>query len=107
MNEMTKLGVQDGDRVDPAHIDWALTTSVVTYTDGSTQTFTPEGRTTYTEHGHVTDGEWGVVRGQFWSFWPPSYRATYELHWIVEGQDVVGIRFTDTERGSGFDGRFG
>ena len=106
MQERAKLDVKDGDRVDPAQVGSALTTSVVNYTDGSTQTFTPDGRTTYTEHEHTTDGEWGVAHGQFWSFWPPSYRATYELHWIVEADEVVGIRFTDTERGSRFDGRF-
>ena len=40
------------------------------------------------------------------SFWPPSYRACYDLHWIVENGGVVGLKFTELDRGSVFVGRY-
>lgn len=44
--------------------------------------------------------------GHFGSFWPPSYRARYDLHWMVENGAIVGLRFTELDRGSRFDGRY-
>lgn len=57
-----------------------------------------------TEQGHDTRGEWSVLDGRFCSFWPPSYRACYDLRWIVENGEVTGLRFDD--RGNRFDGRY-
>jgi Alkylmercury lyase len=42
----------------------------------------------------------------FGSFWPPSYRASYDLRWMVEDGAIVGLRFTELGRGSQFDGRY-
>ena len=44
--------------------------------------------------------------GNFGSFWPPSYRASYDLHWIVEDGAIVGLRFAELGGGSRFDGRY-
>jgi hypothetical protein len=69
--------------------------------------FEADGRTTYVEHGRPTRGEWYVDDdGHFGSFWPPSYRASYDLRWIVEDGAVVGLRFTELTRGSRFDSRY-
>jgi hypothetical protein len=89
-------------------IDTVPTASEGTYTDGATQVFTRDGRTTYTENGGPTFGQWGVDdQGQFWSFWPPTYRATYEVSWITDADgDVVGIRFTELNRGATSEGRY-
>ena len=65
-----------------------------------------DGRTTYVENGRPTRGKWSVDEGRFSSFWPPSYRASYELRWIVEDGAIVGLRFTETGRGSKFEGRY-
>ena len=55
----------------------------------------------------ASHGEWSVdSEGRFCSFWPPSYRACYDLHWIVENGSVVGLRFTELDRGSVFVGRY-
>ena len=54
-----------------------------------------------------TRGEWYAGDdGRFGSFWPPSYRATYDLRWIVENGAIVGLRFLELGRGSQFDGRY-
>ena len=85
----------------------ALTAATLVFADGATQVFTSDGRTTYTEHGRTTEGEWSVVRdGEFSSFWPPDYRATYTLRWIVEGASTVGLSFTDAGGGQRFEGRY-
>jgi len=44
--------------------------------------------------------------GEFSSFWPPSYRATYALRWIVEEGAVTGLSFIHEETGDRFDGRY-
>ena len=43
--------------------------------------------------------------GELSSFWPPDYRATYNVRWIVEGA-VTGLTFIQAERGDRFDGRY-
>lgn len=98
----------NGDRLAAADIAQALTRAAFSYNDGATQVFTPDGRTIYTENGSPTSGEWGVDdQGRFWSFWPPNYRATYELYWLTDAVDqVVGIRFSELDRGSTFEGRY-
>ncbi|WP_306191252.1 hypothetical protein [Streptomyces sp. MK5] len=59
------------------------------------------------EAGRQTEGTWSVdENGRFCSFWPPSYRASYYLRWVVEKNAVVGLRFSDLKSGTCFDGRF-
>ncbi|MEV4622373.1 hypothetical protein AB0J74_27115 [Asanoa sp. NPDC049573] len=97
----------DGDLVAADDMKAALTAGTLVFEDGSTQTFSTDGRTTYIENDRPTEGEWSVVEnGKFSSFWPPSYRATYSLRWIIEGDNPVGLRFTDDAQGRRFDGRY-
>jgi len=97
----------NGELVGAADMADALTAATLVFDDGATQTFTLDGRTTYVEQGRHTTGEWSVVAdGTFSSFWPPDYRATYALRWIVEGDAPVGLSFTDTRGGQRFDGRY-
>ena len=99
--------VSDGDLVAPELIPRALTATELVFTDGATQVFEADGGTTYVENGRPTGGEWYVDDdGHFGSFWPPSYRACYELHWIVENRSVVGLRFIELDGGSVFVGRY-
>ena len=101
------LEVSDGDVVARALIPRALTAGELVFSDGATQVFEAEGGTTYVESGRPTRGEWYVDdEGHFGSFWPPSYRASYELRWMVEDGAIVGLRFTEVSRGSRFDGRY-
>ena len=101
------LVVADGDPVRTEHIATAVTAGNFAYDDGATQTFEPGGGTTYVEHGRRSRGEWYVdSEGRFCSFWPPRYRACYDLHWIVENSTVIGLRFTELGRGSVFVGRY-
>ena len=102
---LEKLAVADGDPVKTEDIATAVTAGGFAYDDGATQTFAPNGSTIYVDRGQRSDGEWYVdSEGRFCSFWPPSYRACYGLHWLVENGSVVGLRFTD--RGSVFVGRY-
>ena len=104
---LENLAVADADPVRTEHIATALTAGRFAYADGATQTFEPGGGTTYVEHERPSHGEWSVdSEGRFCSFWPPSYRACYDLHWIVENGSVVGLRFTELDRGSVFVGRY-
>jgi hypothetical protein len=97
----------NGELVGAADMADALTAATLVFDDGATQTFTPDGRTTYVEQGRKTAGEWSVLAdGTFSSFWPPDYRATYALRWIVEGNSPVGLSFTDARTGQRFDGRY-
>jgi hypothetical protein len=107
MSKAERPPVRNGDRIDAGDIAEALTRAPFAYADGATQVFTPDGRTTYSENGSPTLGEWGVnAQGEFWSFWPPTYRATYDVSWITDADEVVGIRFTDTNRGATSEGRY-
>ena len=85
----------------------AVTRAPFAYGDGATQTFTADGRTAYTENGATSEGEWGVTdRGRFWSFWPPDYRAEYDVFRIADGDQTVGVRFVDNTTGATSDGRY-
>jgi hypothetical protein len=93
------IGAQD--------IERAITAGELVYEDGSTQLFLPNGRTTYAERGRPTEGEWYLDdHGKFWSFWPPSYRASYDLEWAVDGGEFVGVLFRDANTGSVSTGRY-
>jgi hypothetical protein len=85
----------------------AVTAADLVYEDGSTQQFRADGTTTYVEGGRPTTGEWYVDRdGRFCSFWPPSYRACYDLNWVVEAGEFVGVEFRDIHGGAVFVGRY-
>ena len=97
----------DGELVPAAEMRAALTAATLQFPDGSTQTFAADGSTTYVEQGRATAGRWSVLGdGKFSSFWPPDYRATYTLRWIVDGSATVGVSFTEDGHGQRFDGRY-
>lgn len=101
------IDVGDDDRVAADHISLALTVGPLAYDDGAVQMFETGGATTYIEHGRETRGRWHVDdKNRFCSFWPPSSRACYDLRWIVERGNIVGLRFTDVRGGARFDGRY-
>jgi hypothetical protein len=55
----------------------------------------------------VPPGQWEVDdKGRFCSFWPPSYRACYDVRWIVEGGSIVGLSFIELQAGTRLDGRY-
>lgn len=103
-----KPDVVDGDSIPTPDIAAALTKAPFVYPDGASQVFTDSGRTSYVENGRPTTGEWGVdEQGRFWSFWPPSYRAIYDVTWIVDPDGLVaGVRFTDVRSRSASEGRY-
>jgi hypothetical protein len=104
---LENIHVMDGDPVAAEHIPTALTAARFVFGDGATQVFEATGATTYVEHGRRTRGKWYLDDdGRFRSFWPPSYRACYDLRWIVEEGRIVGLRFTELGQGSRFDGRY-
>lgn len=101
------LNAADGVPVLAKDIPDALTAATLAFNDGATQTFTADGKTTYVENGRPTQGEWAVVAdGEFSSFWPPAYRATYAIRWIVDGGAVTGLSFIQNGSGDRFDGRY-
>lgn len=107
VQSLDSLHVSDGDPVAAEHIPLAVTAGGLVYDDGASQTFDPDGRTTYVEKGRQTRGEWYLDDdGRFCSFWPPTYRACYELQWTVTEGVVVGPRFTERERGSQFSAHY-
>jgi hypothetical protein len=107
MQGFDDVDVSDLDPVAPEHIQRALTAGELVFADGATQVFEADGGTTYVENGRPTRGEWYVDDdGHFASFWPPSYRALYDLRWMVEDGTIVGLRFTELGPGSTFDGRY-
>lgn len=100
------ISPSDGDPVAAHDMVRALTAAELVFGNGATQTFDAGGSTTYVEGGRPTHGEWAVVEdGRFSSFWPPSYRASYDLQWQVEGGRILGLVFTDP-RGIRFAGRY-
>ena len=102
------LKVANGDLVLAKDMKAALTAATLHFPDGATQAFAADGQTTYTEQGRSSAGQWSVMDdGEFSSFWPPSYRATYALRWIVEAGAVTGLSFTHEETAERFDGRYG
>jgi hypothetical protein len=94
----------DGEPVAPDDIAPAVLAAPLRYADGAHQIFRPDGSTTYTEHGAETHGEWSVEAGRFCSFWPPTYRACYDLRWIVAHGELTGLRFDDGR--AQFDGHY-
>jgi hypothetical protein len=85
----------------------AVTRAPLAYPDGATQIFTADGRTAFTENGATSRGEWGVTAsGRFWSFWPPEYRAEYDVFRIMNGDENIGVRFVDNTSGATSDGRY-
>ena len=104
---LQQIDVADDDPVAVEQIPLALSAGNFVYADGSTQVFAADGGTIYVDHGRETRGRWHVDEdGRFCSFWPPSYRACYDLRWLVEGGKIVGLRFTELQGGERFDGRY-
>ena len=108
MQRLEDVEVVDGERVAASLIARAVTARELLCDDGATQTFDVNGDTSYVEaDGRPTQGKWYVDEdGRFCSFWPPTYRACYDLLWIVEGDDIVGLSFSQLGRGMRFDGRY-
>ncbi|EPD63546.1 MULTISPECIES: hypothetical protein [unclassified Streptomyces] len=105
--KLNGVSAEDGAPVPAEEIPAALTAGRLVYTDGATQTFDSDGTTRYVEGGRETEGTWFVDdTGHFCSFWPPSYRASYDLRWVAEGGEAVGLRFSDLRSGSRFEGRY-
>jgi hypothetical protein len=101
------LNAADGDLVQANDMPDALTEATLHFRDGATQVFTADGKTTYVKQGRSSRGEWSIIDdGEFSSFWPPSYRATYALRWIVEEGAVTGLSFIHEETAGRFDGRY-
>jgi hypothetical protein len=100
--------VDDGEPVAASLIPRAVTACELLFDDGARQAFDVNGETTYVESdGRPTHGEWYVDEGgRFCSFWPPTYRACYDLLWIVERDEIVGLAFTEPGSGTRFDGRY-
>jgi hypothetical protein len=105
---LQEVDVVDGEPVAASLIPRAVTVGELLFDDGATQTFDVGGDTSYVEaDGRPTQGKWYVDEdGRFCSFWPPTYRACYDLRWIVEGNEIVGLSFTELGRGTRFDGRY-
>ena len=108
MQGLEDVEVVDGEPVAASLIPRAVTAGELLFRDGSTQTFAANGDTSFVEaDGRPTQGRWYVDEdGRFCSFWPPTYRACYDLLWIVEGDEIVGLSFAELGRGTRFDGRY-
>src|SRR4051812_4495601 len=108
MQELQDVEAVDGEPVAASLIRRAVTAGALRFDDGATQTFDVGGETSYVKaDGRPTQGKWYVDEdGRFCSFWPPTYRACYGLLWIVEGDEIVGLSFTEPGRGTRFDGRY-
>lgn len=106
MARLSGIFANDGDPVLAKDMTAALTAAELVYEDGSTQTFNPDGSTVFVEGGLPSPGEWASVSdGRFSSFWPPSYRATYDIRWTVENGQLVGLTFA-SDSGESFSGRY-
>src|SRR3954465_14966298 len=108
MQGLEDVEVVDAEPVVAGLISRAVTAGELLFDDGSTQTFDVNGDTRYVEaDGRPTQGTWYVDEdGRFCSFWPPSYRSCYELLWIVEDDEIVGLGFPEPGGGTRFDGRY-
>jgi hypothetical protein len=101
------LKVANGDLVLARDMQEALTAATLVFADGARQAFAADGTTTYREQARSTRGNWSIIGdGEFSSFWPPDYRATYSLRWIVEDGAVTGLSFSQAGGGDRFDGRY-
>ena len=106
MARLSDISADDGDSVLARDMTAALTAAELVYEDGSTHTFTPDGSTVFVEGGRPRQGEWASVSdGKFSSFWPPTYRATYDIRWIVDNGSPVGLTFA-SDNGERFSGRY-
>jgi hypothetical protein len=108
MQGLEDLDVVDGEPVAASLIPRAVTAGELRFADGATQTFDAGGDTRYVEtDGRPTQGKWYVDEdGRFCSLWPPTYRACYDLLWIVEADEIAGLSFTEPGQGTRFDGRY-
>lgn len=85
--------VSHGDLINADGVAEAATRAPFTYTDGATQVFTHDGRTTYVQKGSQSSREGGADdQGRFQSFWPPTYRATYDVSRVTGTDGDVASR---------------
>ncbi|WP_248294525.1 hypothetical protein [Actinoplanes sp. TBRC 11911] len=99
--------ITNGDPVPAAVMPAALTKAPLVFEDGATQVFKSDGSTVYDDHGQTEEGTWSVVEdGKYASFWPPAYRSTYAVSWIVEGSAIVGLTFVEVDKGDRYAGRY-
>lgn len=106
MTDLPGIVANHGDPVLAKDMEAALTAAELVYEDGSTQTFSADGSTTFVENGRTSPGEWATEGdGRFSSFWPPSYRATYDIRWTSENGRLVGLTFV-SDNGEAFSGRY-
>ena len=104
---LKELRVSNDDLVEADHLLAALTAGTLIFGDGATQIFTSDGHTTYTERGRPSQGDWWILGdGTFVSFWPPEFRATHAVRWVVQDGAIRGLTFAETERGTRFEGRY-
>ena len=104
---LQELHVGNNELVRADHMPTALTAGTLVFGDGATQVFTLDGHTTYTDRGRPSQGDWSVLgEGEFVSFWPPDYRATYVVRWIVAEGAIAGLSFTEAKRGARYEGRY-
>ncbi|WP_306193160.1 MULTISPECIES: hypothetical protein [unclassified Streptomyces] len=107
IRNLENISAEDGAPVPPEQIPAAVTAGSLVYTDRATQSFDPDGTTRYVEGGRQTEGTWSVdENGRFCSFWPPTFRASYDLRWMVDEGRIVGLRFSDLASGALFEGRY-
>jgi len=107
IKKLDGVSAEDGAFVPREQIPAAVTAGNLIYSDGSTQSFDPDGATRYIEGGRQTEGTWSVDEdGHFCSFWPPSFRASYDLRWMVDEGSIVGLRFSDLDSEALFEGRY-
>ncbi|MFE6555327.1 hypothetical protein ACFVHS_44255 [Streptomyces sp. NPDC057746] len=107
ISNLDGVSTEDGAPVPPEQISAAVTAGDFVYSDGATQSFDPDGTTRYVEGGRHTEGTWSVdENGRFCSFWPPSFRASYDLQWMADAGRVIGLRFSDVRSGTIFEGRY-
>lgn len=107
LESLAGFDVRDGDPVAPHHLAAAVTAAPLQYADGSRQWFLASGLTSFVANGHPTEGEWSVDdQSRFSSFWPPTYRATYDVTWLVTRGQITGLRFIDRRTGDLYDGHY-
>ena len=106
MADLSSIDAIDGEPVLAKDMKAALTAADLVYADGSTQTFNADGSTTFVEKGRTSPGEWATEGdGRFSSFWPPNYRATYDIRWTTEHGRLIGLTFF-SDNGESFSGRY-
>jgi hypothetical protein len=104
--KLDEIDATSGDPVPPELIPSALTAGTFRFENGATQVFDADGSTTYTEQGQPSQGTWYIEGPNFCSFWPPSFTGCYQITWVVESDQITGLRFADQASAAQFVGRY-